>query len=126
MNLRPGEVEVLLAAYPSAHIEDRPDGTGLVRLPALPLPIGWSSTTTDAWFVVPVGYPGAMPDCFWAAPDLRLATGALPSNSGPQPIGGSGPELGLWFSWHLQAWTPATDQLVTYAHFVESRLRRAA
>lgn len=126
MSVRPGELEALLARYRGAYLENRPDGSGLVGLPALPLPSGWSMTATDAWFVVPVAYPGAMPDCFWAAADLRLENGALPANSGPQPVGGSGPLVGLWFSWHLQAWVPATDQLVTYAHFIESRLRRAA
>jgi hypothetical protein len=126
VTLRMGELEVLHTSHPGALLVEQVDGTALVHLPKVDLPQGWSSTSTDVWFMVPVGYPGAMPDCFWAAGNLRLANGELPANSAIQVIGGRGSDLGLWFSWHLQEWRPAADQLVTYAHFIESRLHRAA
>jgi hypothetical protein len=107
-------------------MQDRSNGSTLIRVPRLRLPPGWSKPSTDVWFVVPVGYPGAMPDCFWAEPDLRLADGAQPANSGQQAVGGTGPEVGLWFSWHLQRWNPSTDAIVSYVHFIESRFRRVS
>jgi hypothetical protein len=124
MSLRDGEWDTLLACFPRAELEWRADGSGLVLLPKLHLEAGWSANSTDTWFVIPVGYPAAMPDCFWVEPNITLAAGVAPANSGVQPIGGSGP-VGLWFSWHLQSWTPGSDDLITYVRFIESRLRNA-
>jgi hypothetical protein len=76
------------------------------------------------WFVAPVGYPTAPPDCFWADAGLRLDSGGLPSNSAVQAV----PLVGvaaLWFSWHVASWRPAADSLVTYAHFVIRRFHDA-
>jgi hypothetical protein len=122
--LRHREWDQVLARFPGATIEDRPDGSALVSLPDATLGPGWSKGKTTVWFVVPVGYPAAQPDCFWVEPDLALATGGAPANSGPQPIGGNGAP-GLWFSWHLGAWQPAHDCLATFIRFIESRLRDA-
>ncbi|MCW2855443.1 MAG: hypothetical protein JWR52_1058 [Marmoricola sp.] len=84
------------------------------------LPEGWNRTQTRIRFVLPVAYPSAQPDCFYADADLRLAGGAMPMNSGMQPLEGA--EL-VWFSWHLSTWSPTTDNTSTYLRFVESRLR---
>lgn len=125
MTLRDQEVCSFKRLYRDASIEPRADGSALVHLRGVQLPPGWSLPTTDLWFVLPVGYPAAMPDCFWAEVSLRLASGAVPTNSGLQPIAGMGPVLGIWFSWHLQSWNPNTDDLLTFIHFIESRLRNA-
>ena len=53
--------------------------------------------------LVPAGYPHVGLDCFYIHRDLRLASGAEPSNSSLQPFFG----LQLrWFSWHVPGWDP--------------------
>ncbi|MFP5327657.1 MAG: E2/UBC family protein [Acidimicrobiia bacterium] len=119
-SLRPGEWEQLARCFPDATITDGADGTSIIAVPNLVLPAGWSMGATSVWFVVPIGYPAAQPDCFWSDPDLRLATGAMPSNAAPQAL----PLLetpALWFSWHLAAWRPSYDSISTYARFVLRR-----
>lgn len=119
-SLRPNEWEQLVASYPGAKITDGADGTSLVALPAVPLPPGWSATTTAVWFVLPVGYPAAQPDCFWTDPELRLVNGTVPGNAGAQVV----PIVqvpALWFSWHLSAWRPSHDSVTTYARFISRR-----
>lgn len=119
--LRPDEWEQLVASHSGATITDGADGTSIVTLPAVPLPRGWSTTTTTVWFVMPVAYPAAQPDCFWADPDLRLANSSVPANAAPQVV----PTLqvpALWFSWHLSAWRPSRDSVTTYARFISRRL----
>lgn len=106
--------------FPGAELITGADGMTLITLPEVRLPAGWSATVTTVWFVVPVGYPAAQPDCFWAAPDLRLANGSMPANSGVQAV----PVLqtpALWFSWHLSAWRPSHDNVTTYARFALRR-----
>ncbi len=97
------------------------DGTHIVHVP-MDLPPGWNRQCTLARFVVPVPYPAAQLDCFYADADLRLANGDMPTNSGPQPING---ESMLWFSWHLTRWDPTRDSLLTFIRFINERLRRA-
>lgn len=118
--MRPNEWEQLCAVYPGADLGGGADGTSLVTLPDLPIPPGWSVPKTTVWFVVPAGYPASQPDCFWASPELRLAGGALPANSGAQTL----PVLqipALWFSWHLAAWRPSHDNVTTYTRFISRR-----
>lgn len=86
----------------------------------LVLPPGWNRASTRIRFLLPVAFPSAQPDCFFADLDLRLAGGGMPMNSGIQQLDGQ--EL-LWFSWHLSSWSPATDNTATYLRFIERRLR---
>lgn len=103
--------------YSSAH-----DGTHIVTV-RLSLGPGWSLANCDVEFVVPIPYPSAQPDCFYADPSLLLANGTLPGNSGFQPLRG---ENRLWFSWHLQQpWIPGRHTLLTYVRFIQERLRNA-
>src|SRR4051794_14439822 len=120
MLIAPPEWGRFVAKYPSAQLEERSDGTAVVHMPSIPLPDGWSSPTTSVWFLVPMGYPAAQPDCFWAGEELRLANGGMPSNSGLQPVAGQG-QARLWFSWHLASWRPSLDNVSTYARFIEKR-----
>ena len=99
-------------------------GTVLVTVPRVPLPAGWNKPATTIRFLVPVGYPFASLDCFWADADLRLEGERSPTNTGPNPI----PEVsdgGLWFSWHLsQPWNPSRDTLSSWMNSICDRLRR--
>lgn len=110
----------LIEAYPSATTSALPDGTTLVTVPGVVLPAGWNEQTTVVSFVIPIGYPMARPDCFWAEERLRLAGGAMPQNAGVNTIPGTtNPQL--WFSWHLGAWNPASDSLITYLRVIVRR-----
>jgi len=99
------------------------DGTILVHVPMVTLPTGWNQTQTSIWYHIPIGYPVAKPDCFWTDLNLRLANGEmLPMNTSiqnPMPDG----TTQLWFSWHSALWNPNADNLTTYLHMIEARLR---
>lgn len=119
-----GQLAELQETMPGATAAALPDGTALIHLPDVALPGGWNQEHSHAWFVVPVGYPDARPDCFFVDPGLRLAHGQMPQNTAMQVLPGTGTPH-LWFSWHLQAWNPARDTLLTFARVARDRLQRA-
>lgn len=104
--------------HPTVGVRRIGDGTSIVTFQSCLVP-GWNKQMTQVSFVLPVPYPAAQPDCFYADVDLRLVDGAMPANSGIQPLNGIPM---LWFSWHLAAWAPQRDDIATYIRFVESRL----
>jgi hypothetical protein len=115
------QFQILRDELPAARLERLADGSHVIIIPGVPLPTGWSKNSIELKFVAPVGYPFSRPDCFWTDADLRLASGAIPQNTGPTPI----PHLGtpqLWFSWHVGNWNPNSDNLLTYLHVIERRL----
>lgn len=116
------QLAALRQAYAGASARQLPDGTIMITVPDVELPEGWNQPATAVRFLVPVGYPMARPDCFWTDAGLRLANGGIPQNaSGPQQVPHV-PEPGFWFSWHLAAWNPATDSLLTYLRVIQNRL----
>jgi hypothetical protein len=122
MNPVEQQFECLKVQFGVATIQGLPSGAHLVTIPELALPAGWNSTSTTVKFLIPVGYPLAKPDCFWVDPTLRLATGATPQNTGPNPI----PEVPgqcLWFSWHVGTWSPSRDTLLTYVRVIQNRFK---
>jgi hypothetical protein len=106
--------------YPGATAIGRSDGTTLVTVPEVVLPPGWNQPATAVRFIVPVGYPMAQPDCFWAEGALRLAGGGMPQSAGVNEVPGTS-QAGLWFSWHLGVWNPVTDSLLTYVRVIQRR-----
>lgn len=123
-SVRAGELEDLGKLFTEPQLLETPDGSELIHLPSMDLPLGWSTTNVDVWFAIPVGYPAARLDCFWTAGDLRLANGTTPVNSGLQALPGLGQQV-VWFSWHVSSWSPASDSLSTYARFILRRFRDA-
>ncbi len=125
MSVLRAQFEQLKKRFPDAQLTSLSDGSSLVSIPGVALTAGrWSKERTTAYFIAPNGFPVAKPDCFWVEPDVRLASGALPKNSGVQsPPFGDGPKL--WFSWHVEPWNPNRDTLTSYAQVILSRLRRA-
>jgi hypothetical protein len=111
----------LQGVYAGSTSAGLPDGTTLVTVPSVMLPPGWNRAATTVSFIVPVGYPMARPDCFWAEVGLRLAGGGMPQGAGVNPVPGTG-QPGLWFSWHLAVWNPVTDSLLTYVRVIQRRL----
>jgi hypothetical protein len=115
------QAEELTGKYPGTILRVRADGSCLVNIPNYFLPVGWNKQTTNVYFVVPVGYPTAKPDCFWTDKDLTLANGATPANASVNANHGEAEQL-LWFSYHLSSWNPNTDNLLTYVRVIQKRL----
>ena len=118
-------VEDLRKLVDEVEVRPLPDGSAVVVMRQVKLPPGWNKAASELSFVIPVGYPVAKPDSFWADADLRLANGAQPQNTGNQPMPGADHPL-LWFSWHAATWDANHDNLVTYFRVIGDRLRRAA
>lgn len=122
------QFEALKRRYPGAELRELPSGAALVTLPDFAIPAGWSATSTSVRFLVPVGYPGPAPDCFWASPNLRLANQQMPHASQVHPQVPETTEPGLWFSWHVTGpqanWNPNRDTLETYVAIIAERFRR--
>jgi hypothetical protein len=122
------EEPVLLEAFPSISV-DRQSNT--VTLPGHRLPPGWSHEVTDVLFGFPSNYPAGCPDNVCVRPDLRLASGELPSNNqGVQTHAG---RQWLQLSWHIDAadWAPTADprrgsSLATYLIGAFSRFDEAS
>jgi E2/UBC family protein E len=119
------QLEELRQVYPNgAEPRTLPSGAVLIELRRVELPKGWNKPSTSIRFLVPVGYPFAAPDCFWADQDLRVHPNTQPQATNFQPI----PEInspGLWFSWHVQGWNPSRNNLVTFVKVIEQRLKEA-
>jgi hypothetical protein len=110
--------------FAEAVMRPLPSSGQLITVPKVQLPSGWSQPATTVYFIAPVGYPLAKPDCFWADPNLRLSNGSMPQAANITPI----PEVGqgqLWFSWHANQWNPNRDNLLTYMRVIEARLKQA-
>ncbi len=119
------QVSELQSQYPDTTTQRLPSGSVLIIVPSVKLTPGWSKETTAVFFLVPVGFPHAQPDCFWVDADLRLQNGSMPKNAGPNVIPESGNTM-LWFSWHLaQPWNPNRDTLTTWFAVIRARLREA-
>jgi hypothetical protein len=123
MNAVHEQLELLKQYYPSVSVEKLPDASALVTISNFTLPPGWSKPSANIKFVVPVGYPLAKPDCFWADADLRLHNGGLPANTNVSPIPQTA-QAQLWFSWHAGQWYPNRDNLLTYIRVIETRLKQ--
>jgi len=105
-------------------VESNPvqDGSFIVKVPHVRIPSGWTANKADIWFVVPVKYPSARPDCFWTEESLMLLGGRLPQNTGPNPLPGPPPRVPLrWYSWHVTQWSPIGDTLATYLQVIRRR-----
>jgi hypothetical protein len=124
MDLLETQLDSLTKVYPAARLHRHPDGTALVEIPDFILPPGWNASSTTAYFVIPLGYPMARPDCFWTDANLRLANGGMPSNTGAN-AGHGLPQEKLWFSYHPASWNPNLDNLLTYAKLIRRRLEEA-
>jgi hypothetical protein len=109
--------------YPGASVHPLGNGTTLVIVPGVTLPAGWNRGTTTAYFLAPVGYPMAQPDCFWVDGELRLQNGGMPKNSGQQALPSTG-QPALWFSWHPNGWNANKDDFRAYSKIIQDRLSR--
>jgi hypothetical protein len=118
------QFKILEGDQPNAKLDRLPDGSHLISIRDFPLPEGWSKKSIELKFLAPVGFPFAPPDCFWTDPDLRIAGGGVPQSTGNNPLPHS-TSTHLWFSWHVSTWNPNVDNLLTFLHVIEQRLRSA-
>jgi len=120
------QFRILQAEYPKAELRSLPDGSHLIVVPDIKLSSAWSKPSVEVKFVAPVGYPFGRPDCFWVDHDLRLSNGNPPQSTGPNPIPYADVNTPvLWFSWHLGAWNPNSDNLLTYLYVIKNRFNDA-
>lgn len=118
------QLKQLQDRFAGARLEQLGSGTGLVTVPDVSLPPGWSQTSTTIRFLVPPGYPYAQLDCFWADDGLRLAGGGQPQNSQSMAITEAN-VMGWWFSWHLNgAWDANRDTLSSWMNVILERLKQ--
>lgn len=115
------QFQILKHYLPESVIHALGDGSHIITIPTIQLPVGWNKTHTQIIFIAPVGYPLARPDCFWTDVDLRLANGTVPQNTSANPIPNF-PGQFWWFSWHLTSWNPNNDNLLTYLNVIKRRL----
>lgn len=122
MTLTEEQFAELREQFPTARCDRIGDGSHIVTVPNVELPDGWNAKETTVRFVAPVGFPVSRPDCFWSDEKLKLAGGGNPQNTGVTQLpDGSGPHL--WFSWHVDRWSPNSDTLLTYLRVIEARFR---
>lgn len=114
----------LTARYPNATIQAiQGTQTCSVHIPEIDLPVGWNKSKTSIWFIVPAGYPSSTPDCFWSE-DLRTTGGIEPKSSNTVTIHPVAPAGSRWYSWHVEAWSPVTGDLLSYVSTIRERLGR--
>lgn len=116
------QLATLRESYSTASGHPLPDGSFAVVVPEIPLPDGWNATTTTVRFLAPVGYPVSRPDCFWADANLGLKNGQPPQNTGRNPMPHDVSPY-LWFSWHVQNWSPNADTLTTFLNVIRKRFQ---
>lgn len=121
MSIVEDQLAGVLNDFPGTQVIKGPDGSTVVKVPAVGLPIGWNCSSTTVEFLTPPGYPLAQPDCFWTCEDLRLESGAQPKNTALQVPSFCSTQR-LWFSWHLASWNGSRDTLRSYMRTILARL----
>jgi hypothetical protein len=119
------QFQELESRYPSVKLQPLGDGSFAISVPDVTLPTGWSAASANVWFIVPVQYPTARPDCFWTEESLTLADGGVPQSTGPTPYPGNASVPLRWFSWHVASWSPNDDTLTTYLNVIRNRFMEA-
>ncbi len=88
-----------------------------------PLPLGWNQKReTRLLLITDISYPNSKLDMFWVDPDLRLDGNRVPQAGGT--IENYLDQQWQRFSWHVQKWNPAVDNVITYLGTVDARLRQ--
>ena len=122
-----GQFERIRERFPGATLDELPSGAALLTVPNVEIPRGWSAATTTIRFLVPPGYPGPAPDCFWSDTILSLAVGGMPQASQPAYAIPETGRSGQWFSWHVtdaaKNWHPNRDELMTFLKIALDRFR---
>jgi len=99
------------------------EGFAYVIFQDYPVPRSYSKASTGLLLKIPLSYPNGRPDMFWTDEDLLLANGQEPNQANviETPLG----KRWRRFSWHPQAWNPASSNLRMYLEFVNLGLAKA-
>ena len=119
MDLLTRQLGELQQRYPGARLDAVPEGRVLI-VPNVPVGRAWSMPTVTLRIMVPAGYPHVGLDCFYTEPDLRLSSGAEPTNSSIHSAFGG---QYRWFSWHATGWDSESGTLDRFVRLCERRLR---
>lgn len=93
-----------------------------VVLKNYPVPIKfWDKEKTDLLVIAHPTYPNAKMDMFWVDPPLALKSGKSLNAVTPETKCNKNWQR---FSWHVQSWNPAIDNLITYLNTIDHRLNR--
>lgn len=115
------EVEEIVLHFPGTHVIEK-NGVFNLIVPSYPLPRTLNRAMSMLLVEVPSSYPNGKPDMFWLDEEVRLNAGSIPKSAEEtKDILGDGK---IWrrFSWHLEKWDPARDNLVMYLEFIDRRL----
>jgi len=94
----------------------------LVVIEKYRVPSGWNKSEATLLLITDIGYPNSKMDMFWTDLDFKLSGERIPqAGDAVQPFLGK-----QWrrFSWHVQKWNPAVDNVITYLGTVDARLRQ--
>ena len=101
------ELVLLRTVYPGLEHREL-NGAHWARIPAYPVPDGWSARSVEIVFQIPV-QPGQAPYAFCVRPVLLLANGSTPSNYTAAAVTPWGADFAQ-FSWSpTQSWVPKAD-----------------
>ena len=104
----------------TAHREPEKGARIYIRFDRYPLPLGWNKRQTRLLLITDISYPNSKLDMFWVGVDLQLEDGRIPKCS--ESIETHMGQQWRRFSWHVQKWNPAIDNVITYLATVDARL----
>lgn len=81
----------------------------------------WDCDKVDLLVITHSTYPNAKMDMFWVDPPITLKSGALANAVSLETKCGKNRQR---FSWHINSWNPAHDNIITYLNVVNDRLKR--
>lgn len=105
------------------HVDVKRENGFCVIIKGYPVPERiWGVSSVDLLVVAPESYPNSQMDMFWVDPPLYLEGSRAPNGTASESKCGR-----MWqsFSWHVQSWNPAFDNLLTYLYVVDNRLGQA-
>ena len=81
----------------------------------------WDCEKVDLLVITHPTYPNAKMDMFWVDPPITLKNGAMAKAVSPEKKCERDWQR---FSWHVNNWNPAHDNLITYLNVVNDRLKK--
>jgi hypothetical protein len=111
------EIAELIESY-GGSVETVPGGQRYLVLERFPLGNGWAPTVTRLAIHI-TGYPEAALDGFYVPGEVRLASGAQPTNASLSAVFGNG----LWWamSYHASGWRTGHHDLNSFIGLVRQR-----
>lgn len=112
--------------WPLVSVTPVGDGSHVVTVPEVQLVDGWNRDRLTITFIVPVGFPMAVPADFWTPPDLGYLSRdgrawLHPQWTQPAQLPFSGTPA-LYHYLRLRLWSPLNDTLLTFLNVCRQRL----